>query len=92
MEFPASITLGAILRDVPDFYQSSHRIAEIQNAYRFGYANLLWPKAGAVFAYFRTAMETYEARGHGNKAQRRVLHILENKNLNPWKNNRSIQS
>lgn len=92
MQFPASITLGTILRNMPDFYRSPHKIREIMFAYRYGYADPLWPKAGAVFAHFRAAMETYEARGRGNKAQRQLLRILEEKNLNPWKKNRSIQS
>lgn len=75
MQFPASITLGTILRDVPDFYRSPHRLVEIQRAYHFGFANHLWPKSGAAFACFRAVMESNEARGKGSKAFRRECRI-----------------
>jgi len=79
MSYPPSLTLGCILRALPDFYRSPHGLVEIQRAYHFGYANPLWPKAGAVHAHFRASMGSGDTRGHGNKAERRILKIISSK-------------
>ncbi len=84
MGFSASLTLGTILRGMPDFHRSEHKIVEIMRAYQFGYADKLWPKSGAMRARFLAAMEANEAKGHGNKALRRHLGILYQQTF-PWK-------
>ena len=92
MGFPASITLGTILRGLPDFYRSTHKVVEIMRAYQFGYANPLWPKAGAMHAHFRAVMESYEAGGSGNKAFRRHVTILMGELNHQWTQNQSTRS
>lgn len=76
MKFPASITLGTILRRVPDCYRSPHKIVEIMQAYRLGYADTLWLKRDAVITHLRASMELHESRGCGNRAFRRHMSIL----------------
>lgn len=81
MSTPAQLVLGTILLRLPDHYRTGGKVREIMLAYRYGYADPLWPKSGAMFAHNVAAMELCAAHGKGGKASRRLIQILAKENL-----------
>lgn len=72
MAYPPSITLGTILRALPDSFRTGHDLTDIHAAFEFGFANRLWTKREAARAAFKAHSELNVARGSGNRAKLRI--------------------
>lgn len=73
--FPACIELGAVLRDLPKNYRHLGIIAQINVAYRWGYANRLWRKSDAVKLALEAKMDSVVGSGKGHRSSKRAAMI-----------------
>jgi hypothetical protein len=71
------LSLGCILKRLPDCFRTPHPIVNIELAYAYGYADRIWPRAEAVGLAMLASFQGSESRGSGNKAKNREGEIRQ---------------